>query len=87
MNVPEMTVVNAGYAATLLGALLLLAVGMWWSWASEDGVQVPRESWPGAVRGAAVAGWALFGGGILLQLVGYLTLVGVARWAGGLGGH
>jgi len=77
MEVPEMFLVDGGYAATLLGGLMLLGVAVWWSWAG-DGIEVPRERWPRPVRMAAVAGWALFAGGILLQVVGYLAQVGVA---------
>jgi hypothetical protein len=86
MDVPLMIMVNSGYAAMGLGGLLLLAVAMWWTRAS-DGIEVPRESWPGAVRGAAVAGWTLFAGGALLQLAGYVVQVGAAHWPAGLGGH
>jgi hypothetical protein len=79
--VPEMMPVNAGLAAVFLGGLILLAVAAWWSWVG-DGIAVPHERWPGAVRLAAAAGWALFAGGILLQLIGYFGEVGVARWPG-----
>ena len=41
---------------------------------------MPRERWPGAVRAAALVGWALFIGGLLLQVASYLAHVGVARW-------
>jgi hypothetical protein len=77
--------VNAGLAAVFLGGLVLLAVAGWWSWAG-DGIAIPRERWPGAVRLAALAGWALFVAGIVLQLVGYFTAVGVTRFPGGFPG-
>jgi hypothetical protein len=88
VSVPEMMPVNAGLAAVFLGGLILLAVAGWWSWAS-DGIAVPRERWPGAVRLAAFAGWALFIGGLVVQVVGYFTTVGVARFLPGFpgGGH
>jgi hypothetical protein len=86
MDVPAMLGVDAAYGATVLGGLLLLAVAMWWSWAG-DGIEVPRESWPGTIRTAAVAGWALFVGGLLVQLAAYLAQLGAARWPGGAGGH
>jgi hypothetical protein len=83
MEVPTMLVVDAGYAAILAGGMLLLMVAFWWSWAG-DGIEVPRERWPAAIRAAAMAGWALFIGGIFVQLVGYVAQVGVARWPGAL---
>jgi hypothetical protein len=79
MGVPIMNVVNVGYAALLLGGLLLLGVAAWWSWAG-DGIAVPRERWPAAIRLTALAGWALFISGIVVQLVGYFRDVGVASW-------
>ncbi len=81
MDVPTMFLVDAAYGAAILGGLLLLAVAAWWSWAG-DGIAVERGRWPGAVRAAAVAGWALFIGGIFLQVVGYFIGVGVATWPG-----
>jgi len=81
MEVPTMFLVDAGYGATLLGGLLLVAVAAWWSWAG-DGIAVPRERWPATVRTAAVAGWALFLGGILTQVVSYFATVGAASWPG-----
>ncbi len=87
MAVSPMVPVNAGLAAVFLGGFLLLLVAGWWSWAG-DGIAVPRERWPGAVRAAALAGWGLFMAGILLQLIGYLTQVGVARFPQMMGmGH
>ena len=84
MDVPLMFAVDAGYTATCLGGLLLLAVAAWWSWAG-DGIEIPRERWPGAMRMAAAAGWGLFIAGILVQTVSYFAQVGVARWPAGLG--
>jgi hypothetical protein len=80
MSVVMMYGVDAAYTAMGLGGLLLLTIAMWWSWAG-DGIEVPRERWPGAVRLAAVAGWGLFMGGIVGQLITYFGPVGVARWA------
>lgn len=79
MDVPAMVLVNAGYGVMLVGGLVLLAVAAWWSWAG-DGIALPRERWPVAVRAAAVAGWALFVGGVLLQLASYFAQVGVDDW-------
>jgi hypothetical protein len=71
--------VNIGLAAVFLGGLILLLVAGWWSWAS-DGIAISRDRWPGPVRLAALAGWALFAGGLILQVVGYFVHVGVARF-------
>ncbi len=79
MPVWEIVVVNTGYAGVLLGGVLLLLVAIWWS-AASDGIRLPRERWPAAVRAAAVAGWGLFIGGLVVQVVGYFVQVGVARW-------
>jgi hypothetical protein len=74
-----MLVVSAGLAAVFAGGLVLLGVAVWWSW-TGDGIAVPRPRWPAVVRLGAVVGWALFVGGILVQVVAYLAQVGVARW-------
>ena len=79
MAVPAMMVVNAGLTAVFNGGLLLLLVAMWWSW-TGDGIEVPRERWPGVVRAAAAVGWALFAGGIFVQIIGHFAQVGVATW-------
>lgn len=81
MDVTLMLGVDAGYTAMVLGGLLLLGVAMWWSWAG-DGIEIPRERWPGVTRLLAAAGWTLFAAGIVAQLVGYIAHVGVARWPG-----
>jgi hypothetical protein len=82
-----MLLVNAGLAAVFAGGLVLLGVALWWSW-TGDGIAVPRPRWPTAVRLGAVVGWALFAGGLLVQVVGYLVQVGVARWPAAIGlGH
>jgi hypothetical protein len=73
--------VNVGLAAVFLGGLILLVVAGWWSWAS-DGIAIARDRWPGPVRLMALAGWALFAGGLILQVVGYFVHVGVARFPG-----
>lgn len=79
MDVPVMIGVNAGLIAVFGGGLLLLMVAVWWSWAG-DGVEWPRERWPGVARVAAIVGWCLFAGGIFLQVAAYLTEVEVARF-------
>lgn len=84
MSVPAMLVVNAGLTAVLAGGLLLLLVAVWWSRAG-DGIEIPRERWPPRARLAAALGWALFIGGILVQVVGHFLQVGVARWPVGTG--
>jgi hypothetical protein len=85
--VSPMTPVNAGLAAVVLGGLLLLSVAVWWSW-TGDGLAIPRDRWPGAVRGIALAGWGLFLAGVALQVVGYFTQVGVAHFPPMMGpGH
>ncbi|MBI3457393.1 MAG: hypothetical protein HY002_16565 [Candidatus Rokubacteria bacterium] len=84
MSVPAMLVVNAGLAAVLAGGLVLLLVAVWWSWAG-NGIEIPRERWPSRARLAAALGWGLFVGGTLVQVVGHVLHVGVARWPGGTG--
>jgi hypothetical protein len=79
MAVPVFTVVNAGLAMTFLGAGILLLIALWWARAS-DGVEVPRQRWPAIVRFGAMAGWLLWVGGFVVQLVGFFDQVGVARW-------
>ncbi|MBI4610648.1 MAG: hypothetical protein HY726_16755 [Candidatus Rokubacteria bacterium] len=68
--------VGGGYGLALLGAILLLAAGVWWAWAS-DGTRL--EPKPAAWRALASAGWLCFVGGVLWQLVGY-ALIGVGTW-------
>lgn len=68
--------VGGGYGLALLGIILLLAAGIWWSWTS-DGVRL--EPKPPAWRALASVGWLFFLLGILWQLVGYVR-VGVATW-------
>jgi hypothetical protein len=79
MAVPVFTMVNVGLAMTFLGAGLLLLIALWWTRAS-DGVEVPRQRWPAIVRFGAMAGWLLWVGGFVVQLVGLFDQVGVARW-------
>ena len=79
MAVPAFTVVNVGLAMTFLGGGLLLLIALWWTRAS-DGVEVPRQKWPLAVRFGAMAGWFLWVGGFAVQLLGHFGMVGVARW-------
>ena len=84
MSVPAMVSTNAGLAAVFVGGLLLLAVAGWWSWAG-DGISIPRERWPAAMRLAAAAGWGFFVAGLVLQLIGYFGEVGVARFPSTMG--
>ncbi len=87
MAVSVMVPVDVGLTAVYFGGCLLLMVAGWWSWAG-DGIAIPRERWPLAAQTAALGGWALFIGGIALQLVGYFLHVGVARWPQAMGlGH
>ena len=79
MSVPTMHMVDLGLAAMLAGGALLFLVAVWWSWAG-DGVEIPRERWPGLTRLAAVAGWGLVIGGIAAQIAGFLGPVGVTRF-------
>jgi len=79
MSVPVFTVVNAGLAAVFAGAGLLLAIALWWSWAG-DGISVARERWPAPIRALAMLGWALWVGGLLVQILGHFGNVGVASW-------
>jgi hypothetical protein len=79
MAVPVFTMVSVGLAMTFLGAGLLLLIALWWTRAS-DGVEVPRQRWPAIVRFGAMAGWLLWVGGFVVQLVGFFDQVGVARW-------
>jgi hypothetical protein len=79
VGVPVMVPVNAGLAAECLGGLILLMIAAWWSQAS-DGIAIPRDRWPLVARAGALGGWGFFVGGIALQVVGYLTHVGVTRW-------
>ena len=84
MSVPAMVSTHVGLAAVFLGGLLLLAVAGWWSWAG-DGIGIPRERWPAAMRLAAAAGWGFFVAGLVLQLIGYFGEVGVARFPSTMG--
>ncbi len=79
MDVSVMLSVTAGLTVVILGGCVLLLVAGWWSW-TGDGISVPRERWPGAVRLAAAAGWGLFLAGILLQVIGYFMQVGLANF-------
>jgi hypothetical protein len=79
MAVPIFTVVNLGLAMTFLGGGLLLLVALWWT-VKSDGIEVPRPQWPNPVRFGAMAGWALWLGGLAVQIAGMFDQVGVARW-------
>jgi drug/metabolite transporter (DMT)-like permease len=68
--------VAGGYGLALLGAVLLLAAGIWWARAS-NGVRLDPK--PPAWRALAGAGWLCFVLGILWQLVGYVR-IGVGTW-------
>jgi hypothetical protein len=79
MAVPVFNVVNLGLALCFLGAGLLFLVAVWWARAG-DGIEIPRDRWPGAARFGAMAGWLLWVGGLAVQLLGYFGMVGVATW-------
>jgi hypothetical protein len=79
MGVPQMLVVNGGLTAAFLGAGALLLVALWWARVG-DGISVPRDRWPGSIRALATAGWLLWVGGMLVQLLGHFGMVGVATW-------
>jgi len=59
-----------GYLVTVLGAVILLVAGAWWSWASDSSQQSPRS---GVWRGLCVAGWSMFVAGWIWQIVGYIN--------------
>ena len=80
MDVPVMLSVTAGLFVAITGGGILLLLAVWWSWVG-DGISVPRERWPGALRLAAAAGWGLFLAGILLQLIGYFGPIGAADFS------
>lgn len=63
-----------GYAIALVGGLLLLSAGVWWSWAS-DGYRMPGGP-PRPWRALVAVGWVLFVLGLVVQATGY---VGVHR--------
>ena len=68
--------VGGGYGLALLGALFLLAAGIWWSWAG-DGVRLEPKlpAW----RALVSAGWLCWILGVLWQLAGYVG-VGAVTW-------
>lgn len=68
--------VGGGYGLILLGAVLLLVAGIWWSRAS-DGVRL--EPKPRAWRALTGAGWIFFLLGIAWQLAGYVR-IGAVTW-------
>jgi hypothetical protein len=59
-----------GYLVTLVGALILLVAGAWWAWNSDTSQQDPQS---GAWRALCRVGWAVFIGGWIWQIVGYVT--------------
>ncbi len=79
MAVPVFNVVNLGLAMCFLGGGILLLVAVWWAW-SGDGIEIPRPRWPAAARFGAMAGWLLWVGGLIVQVLGFFGPVGVARW-------
>ena len=79
MAVPIFTVVNLGLALAFMGGGVLLVIAVWWTWAS-DGIEIPRQHWPNAARFGAMAGWALWLGGLAVLVAGMFGHVGVARW-------
>lgn len=68
--------VGGGYGLALLGAILLLAAGIWWSWTS-DGVRLDPK--PPVWRALTGAGWLFFVLGVLWQLAGYVG-IGAVTW-------
>ncbi len=64
--------VIAGFALTLLGALVLLAAGVW---SSQAGEWLRGERRPAAWRALCALGLALFVIGIVWQLIGYTPIV------------
>ena len=79
MAVPIFAVVNAGLAMAFLGGGLLLLIALWWT-VKSDGIEIPRAQWPMPVRLGAMAGWLLWAGGLLVQVLGQFGMVGVAQW-------
>lgn len=79
MDVPTMLGVNIGLLAAFAGGGLLLATALWWTRAG-DGISVARDRWPGPVRAMATAGWLLWVGGLVVQVLAHFGQVGVARW-------
>ena len=79
MGVPSMMGVNLGLTAAFVGAGLLLLTALWWAVAG-DGVSVARDRWPGPVRAMATAGWLLWAGGLVFQILAHFGQVGVASW-------
>jgi len=79
MSVPIFFGVTKALFFTYAGALALLLVALWWSWAG-DGIAVPRERWPAPVRLLALLGWGCFIGGVVGQVLAQFLHVGVARW-------
>ena len=69
--------VTAGLILTLLGAALLLAVGVWWTAACELAQQEPA---PWAFLVVRAAGFTLFVTGLMWQLIGYLRLEYAGWW-------
>jgi hypothetical protein len=79
MAVPLFFGVAKGLAFTYVGGVALLLVALWWSWAG-DGIELPREQWPGPVRFLALLGWGCFAGGIVGQVLAHFAHVGVATF-------
>jgi hypothetical protein len=70
------TNVLAGFVVTVLGALILLVAGAWWSWSSDSSQQSPQS---GAWRALCVLGWAVFIAGWIWQIAGYIN-TGTIAW-------
>ena len=62
--------VIAGYLVTVLGAVMLLGAGVWWSAASDTSQASPRS---GAWRALCGLGWAVFVAGWVWQILGYIA--------------
>ena len=59
-----------GYLVMVVGALILLVGGVWWSLHSDSSQQDPPS---GAWRALCRAGWAIFIGGWVWQILGYIN--------------
>lgn len=70
------TNIIAGYLVTVLGALILLVAGAWWSWAQDASQLSPKSP---AWRALCGLGWCVFIGGWVWQILGYIR-TGTLAW-------